>query len=79
MGGKGRSGQGTGHADAPREGRQVKAQHAYLLECNSLWPLVVEVKLISGRSQVLSIITAISQVRAGCGVRGLLLDGHYPW
>lgn len=44
--------------------------------------VVVEVKSISCRSQVLSIITAISQVRTseqGCGSWGLILDGRYPW
>lgn len=61
-----------GHPDAPGRGQAGEAQRGYLLECNGLWPLVVEVKLISCRSQVLSIITAISQVRTSeQGVLGL--------
>lgn len=77
VGGKG--GQARARAiPMPRRGRPGEARRAYLLECNGLWPLVVEVKSISCGSQVLSIITAISQVGAseqGHGAGRLVLMG----
>lgn len=82
VGGKGRSGQGTGHPDAPREGRRVRPNMVIYWSVMVCGRWFVEVKSISCRSQVLSIITAISQVKASeqvYGGWGLILDGHYPW